>query len=470
MPFVTLSDRARKRRQAPLAFSPIYTKARELDGRILLAAHLAVRGYRVLIGSESAVNEVALRCKGGLYLSPLLLPRLLRTFQRLQSAGHLIIGWNEEGLVYPAPNWYFANRSTSEVINCTRAVLAWGEVSAADMTAAYRNTTSPILPIGNPRIDVLQRPFRAIYDDAASAIRGAHGQYILVNTNFDLINHYNSSDWLMRQMRLKNYMALDRDRLAFESWARFRHAAFDCVRAATEALCQRFPNIRIIIRPHPSENPEPWKQLALAYPNARVMMPNDAVIPWLMGATAVLHNSCTTAVEAFMLGTPAVAIEPPAGIDDMSSPLPNNLSIQTHSPDEVCRIVGDLLQTKEAYCPGEKLKQIAGEHIAAIDGETSCERILTLIDTLGFQPTPGSLPAFFTLANIPGRVKAALASTIKQVAGLTRLGDRDVQRRLPGLRHHDIAVPLETIGAIMQHKFVIYPHGNSAYVIESAES
>ena len=33
-------------RIAPVAFLPVLTKARELDGKLLMAAHLAKRGYR----------------------------------------------------------------------------------------------------------------------------------------------------------------------------------------------------------------------------------------------------------------------------------------------------------------------------------------------------------------------------------------------------------------------------------------
>src|SRR5215468_3682124 len=143
----------------PLAFLPVLTKARELDSRLLLAAVLARRGYRVLVGGRETIGAAAAASRDGLYVCPLLEPQDAGLLARLRARGHAIIGWHEEGLVYPDPGWYFRNRLSGEAAGRVHAIVMWGRRSAAHFTRAWHDLGDPVLPLGNPRLDVLREPF-----------------------------------------------------------------------------------------------------------------------------------------------------------------------------------------------------------------------------------------------------------------------------------------------------------------------
>jgi hypothetical protein len=65
----------------------------------------------------------------------------------------------------------------------------------------------------------------------------------------------------------------------------------------------------LVVRPHPSENHEMWKEWAKNQPNVIVESKGGAN-SWMMAADAVLHSGCTTGMEGFLLERPMIAFTP----------------------------------------------------------------------------------------------------------------------------------------------------------------
>src|SRR5262249_55440918 len=160
----------------------------------------------------------------------------------------------------------------------------------------------------------------------AQRLREQHGRYVLVNTNFDLVNHLDGPDWMIRSLRKRRWTDPARDLPVLERWGSYRRAMFAAFLGGIPRLHAALPEMTIVIRPHPSENPVPWTALEDSLPGVVVAEARTAVAPWILGAEAVLHNSCTTAVEAFVLDRPAIAVMDDAADATMESPLPNALS------------------------------------------------------------------------------------------------------------------------------------------------
>ena len=53
----------------------------------------------------------------------------------------------------------------------------------------------------------------------------------------------------------------------------------------------------IVLRPHPAEDLETWKILLKNIPNVHVLR-DGPINAWVNSSFAVMHNSCTTALEA----------------------------------------------------------------------------------------------------------------------------------------------------------------------------
>ena len=111
------------------------------------------------------------------------------------------------------------------------------------------------------------------------------------------------------------------------------------------ALSHRHRDYQIIIRPHPSESHDPWQRLAAELPNVSVIYEGN-VAEWLLAANLLIHNNCTTGVEAYLLGRAAIAYS--AFRDEAYDLfLPNALSEEVFELDQLLDIAAKALSGAE---------------------------------------------------------------------------------------------------------------------------
>ena len=78
------------------------------------------------------------------------------------------------------------------------------------------------------------------------------------------------------------------------------------------------------MRPHPAEDPNLYHDLLAGYPNVSVEWRGD-VGSWIRRCRALIHNGCTTAVQAQIARKPVITYAPIAEVDELSPGLPNLL-------------------------------------------------------------------------------------------------------------------------------------------------
>src|SRR5262249_29617695 len=139
-------------------------------------------------------------------------------------------------------------------------------------------------------------------------LRAEHGRFILINTNLGFTN---SGKGTTEQMvrKLERGGKFDRRKPEDAAFlARHPHlerASLAGITGLLPKLAAAFPEHRIILRPHPSENAVPWKAIVAEIPRAE-MLRQGAAVPWMLAADLLIHTYCTTGVEAFALGRPAI--------------------------------------------------------------------------------------------------------------------------------------------------------------------
>ena len=65
----------------------------------------------------------------------------------------------------------------------------------------------------------------------------------------------------------------------------------------------------IVVRPHPQEDIDSWKIFLENVPNVHVIR-EDSITAWVKNTFAVMHNGCTTALEATISGKPVLTFSP----------------------------------------------------------------------------------------------------------------------------------------------------------------
>jgi len=373
-----------------LLLIPVENQVRELDPKLLLACVAAQRGFSSIVGSRREMEFNIDSFPSAIYLSKSMTIRSLLFFRVARRFGHKIVAWDEEALVHLPPKTYFSRRLDASAIKHVLNLFAWGQDNV-ELWQQYPHTPkdTPIHAVGNPRSDMLRSEIRAFYEKDAEALRRTYGDFILVNTNFNHVNGYGPDINLFLPVKKPGEKArfgraargMSRE-YAKGLWEH-KHAVFARFKALIPALEQEFPGHTIVVRPHPTENHQVYKELAARCRRVRVTNEGN-VVPWLMATQALVHNGCTTAVEAFVMNVPAVSYRAPVNedYDDEFYHLPNGLSHECFDFEELKQTLGKIL-SGELGVPGDaQHRALIDRYLEAQDGPLACERMVSVLETM----------------------------------------------------------------------------------------
>ncbi len=402
---------------------PVENQVRELDAKLLLACVAAERGLAVVIGSQPFVQFAMPSLRRGVFLAKSLRYNSALMLGLIQSLGHEIVAWDEESLVrYDSPD-YYSWRFSPDTFRPLSHLFAWGP-DDAEMFSAYPGANGvPVHVTGNPRADLLRPELRDYFADAADELREQHGDFILINTNFSFVNAFVPSLNLIQAAGTGPQVSRTGHGMSLEfarGMAAHQRAIHDHFRALLAELSAWFPERTIVLRPHPSEDHGAWERATADFANVRVLHSGN-VVPWLLACRVLLHNGCTTAVEATLLGIPAVSYQPvmAASYDYY---LPNALSHCAQTPAEVRELLIDILAGRVGQVAATVRNQILARHLAATSGELAADRVVDVLESAGLTtrrpPWPG-MPQF-----LKGWVGGHLRTATKQI-NMRRPGHRN---------------------------------------------
>ena len=176
-----------------------------------------------------------------------------------------------------------------------------------------------------------------------------------------------------------------------------KQSVFAAFQELIPKLADAFPELAVVVRPHPTESQEVYRKIAAA--NPRVHVTNEGnVVPWLLAAKALIHNGCTTGVEAFVMRIPAISYRAVVNetYDNGFYLLPNHLSHLAFSYDELHAMLQAVMDGRLAAAGGEERDTFVRRYLAAQDGPLASERIVTVIEnvvTRGLKTPVPSLPS-----------------------------------------------------------------------------
>ena len=227
---------------------------------------------------------------------------------RARNFGHRIVAINEEVMALAMPS-FIAKTTTSEVLALVDSLCAQGLNERDTYRHYFPEVPTRISMTGNPRADLLTATHRHCYFEDRDRIRGEHGSFILVNTNFGYINTEFGlpEDFLSHCARVGMFNpSVKRDIELFKARFQFERENMMAFNDLLPILRERYPDRKVIVRPHPSENHDRWRSLVSKVDGVEVHGDGPA-IPWIIASDLLIHNACTTGVEALLLEHPAIA-------------------------------------------------------------------------------------------------------------------------------------------------------------------
>jgi surface carbohydrate biosynthesis protein len=352
-------------------YLPVTSQPRELDSKILLALVAAERGMRGFIGYKTSFVAMGKKLNPGVILVHNARQRA-KSIRLFTESGHRVIVLDEEALVRQSDEIFLKKHSPGDFDDIEH-LLCWGRDDLNLWRGSNLGLRCGISVVGNPRFDLLRPEVREYHAAQVASLRRSLGEYVLLNTNFPTVNNITPQG---AGLRLAGWAKDDLGRQLEASFLANKRKMFEATLALVRPLAEAIAPTLLVIRPHPNEDHAPWMAAAENTANVRVVF-EGSVIPWLLGARVLVHNNCTTAVEAAAAGTPVLNFRP------WQSEFDNDLS---HAFGVNCVGATELAAAIKQIVPGQSIDKAYQDrlkhYIESVSGELSCERIVSLVQDI----------------------------------------------------------------------------------------
>jgi len=279
---------------------------RELPAAVLLGTELTGRGHHVRLIEKGRFRKSPASFPPSMVLEKGLTTGCLSRFRSIRRAGHLLTVMCQEGLTYRSGEDYIERRVWGETLKTVDNLFLWGRRQKQDLEQFLPQVRRYDVT-GNPRFDLLHPRFRACWEAQERDIKQSHGDFVLFTSRFAAVNHFRRDLEETVDRRSEIYTG-DAQQTVNERF-HYQHSLFLNFMEGVAAMASRFPDKTFVLRPHPLEDPDSWRARFQDVGNVLVRDGGSA-IPWMSAAQCVIHNACTTGIEAYLLNRPVTEYYP----------------------------------------------------------------------------------------------------------------------------------------------------------------
>jgi surface carbohydrate biosynthesis protein len=352
---------------------------RELSSNLLLAVIAASKGHQTMIGS---FNDILL-CKrinilplGPLIVKNMNIPPISKcSYDKFLNTGfELYCHEQEPAILYSDFDLYIKRLNiTPNQFMPFKGVFCWGERDHGGYTKLFNNKKHIFHITGAPRIDLWRPELKSFW--LKSDLNNLKPYILYVSNNGYAVgkNHWTENLNILNSLELMNdkeaelniYKTIQKDIVMVQN------AVF-----TLRDLASKYKNINFVIRPHPADNESYWKAAIGKHENIHVIY-QGSLTPWIAGAKAVIHNSCSSALEAAIQGVPVISYVPTELCDVLD--IPNKLGTRVSNHHEIKAAVEHALTQSDARQMTSDSHTLL-EPLLAIDKELASQKIIALIE------------------------------------------------------------------------------------------
>ena len=358
---------------------PIEVQRRELDAKLLCSALAIQRGYRVLVGHDQMVRRMAPYLPKGILFDKSIGADGDRKVSRYHRSGYAITAMDEEQTGFlSAPENFLETRLGDQTLAVTERWFCMSDAIRDHCIRRFPQHASRFVTTGIGRTDIWRKELSGLFGKEAEAIRTENGPFILFNSNFSVVNHARGEAFVRRQFSRfqKQYenAETEQERL-FRQNAENLH---EYVKIITEIL-EWFPEHKLVIRPHPSEDLGFWASRFSDHPRV-VFSRSGVVTPWILASDCVLHHGCTTGIEAELMEQPQINYAPKPD-HHHDSETAKAFSHFVHTPSELKEVMEAMVNGSREYLKPRKGLET---YFASLEGKLVAEHVLDEFDKFSF--------------------------------------------------------------------------------------
>ena len=363
----------------------IEIETRELDSKILLAILAADRGHQVIVSDTSGIERGfrSTFLSPGIFHTKSLTPskKKIKMHQKIIDKGSLITSIDEEGnLVNRGYENFAKRRYSNHSIGMSSAVFGWGKEDVETLKKFYPEFSSRIHMTGSPRVDLWKKKFSKFWSLPSSV--APKRPYLLIIGNMGSVNAY--TPFYKRFKDLKNAGYFQRDPEVLRTHFVRGSEKFLLIYKYIEAIKymnKHNGNFDIVVRPHPVEDIESWKNYLDGLSNVYVTREGQ-LGAWVNNSFAVMQNGDTTAYEVTVSQKQLITFVP---FERQTDNLPNQCGYIVKTKEDLLSKINELLHNPNLNNQKELSDQLPSEVSKKIyidNNELSAEKIINLWEKL----------------------------------------------------------------------------------------
>lgn len=299
---------------------PIEIYKREFFYMLYLSLLAIDKGFQVVIGDQNSV--IFTKLNNGVYFHKDHAPWSLKLLTTAKNRFMKIVILDVEGLIYSSEDEYISTRVSKEIIEIADSIFCWGNTQKNLINKVVKDSNN-ILITGSPKIDISN----LISDQVSSKSKDKFYNNILINTRF-AVNNGVSYDVELNNQKNLGIISSDTDVKLFNDFYNSDVKIYDEFIDLIFNLATN-KSINITIRPHPRENCKTYIDLFNKFENVKV--DNKTLLnEQFINHDCVIHDGCTTAIEARACGIPVFGLRP-NNLKNAYSSYSNNYSLNFSS-------------------------------------------------------------------------------------------------------------------------------------------
>ena len=295
-----------------IVFIPVETISRELDFKITLGHAIADENTVCFIGQHNYLNKLFKYFNGGIYVGknvfPDLLPCRLDYFEELKRNHFSLYYYHEEGGVFKGDkkDWQvsLSRQIDPSLLAKDDCLLCWGPFQKDFYLASKPQCRIENIGVGRFDLSAEQNLRKLVHNFSEVHL----SDFILINTNFAVVNHYLGPTEMLKFLSsksLNNQKAYESDLLWYSEVTQIMGSFLELL----VKLASSYPNETFVLRPHPTESMQIYEEVAKNYKNI-VISKSSSAIDWINKSKAIIHNGCTTSLEAYFMKKPIINYVP----------------------------------------------------------------------------------------------------------------------------------------------------------------
>ncbi len=364
-----------------IIYVSLEVQVRELQSYLLFATVAASRGHQVVIGSFNDLvlyKRLNVLEKGCFFSKNVNIPKVGERFLRSFEADGFDLYCQEQEPSVLRGNF----EAHTAALSITRdqyfpfkKVFCWGDRCVAGFKRLFKEKEDLFLSVGCPRVDVWKDHVENLNKTVDV---GFKKPYILFVSNFSLSMgklHWTENFPVLRMLdHLESY---EQQKIFIGEFKQDSEIAVSMIQAV-KYLSLNFKEFDILIRPHPTDNPDYWNYIFEDSDNVYVTGNSTTISPWIRHASLVVQNGCTSAFEAVVQKVPLVSYGP----DRLEESIPNKLGMRVKQIDDLDDAIKNIFGENADYDLIQSESESILEPLISISKDNSSLKMVEVMEEM----------------------------------------------------------------------------------------